>query len=164
MRVSSGRCGGVWSVSDDYEGEQLDSDITAVCLNGSDRSRPRKQTKQTNVSRVFAHPHQPHIPSVQWYIHIFSDATHYYVHKCMNVFICIKLHGKFAEQSWISFKIMRTMWYIYNFDSYALKGSYYSKQNHFYKEFEHSLVPVCENNQPIMLKIQPLIFYNTDES
>ncbi len=32
-------------------------------------------------------------------------------------------------------------------------------KNHFYKVFEHSCVAaVCENNQPIMLKIHPLIF------
>ncbi len=32
-------------------------------------------------------------------------------------------------------------------------------KNHFYKVFEHSCVAaVCENNQPIMLKIHQLIF------
>ncbi len=32
-------------------------------------------------------------------------------------------------------------------------------KNHFYKLFEHSCVAaVCENNQPIMLKIHQLIF------
>ncbi len=32
-------------------------------------------------------------------------------------------------------------------------------KNHFYKVFEHSCVAaVCENNQPIMLKINQLIF------
>ncbi len=32
-------------------------------------------------------------------------------------------------------------------------------ENHFYKVFEDSCVTaVCDNNQPIMLKIHPLIF------
>ncbi len=39
-----------------------------------------------------------------------------------------------------------------------LKGDLLCK-NHFYKLFEHSCVAaVCENNQPIMLKIHQLIF------
>ncbi len=44
---------------------------------------------------------------------------------------------------------------IYDFD---FKGDLLCK-NHFYKVFEHSCVAaVCENNQPIMLKIHQLIF------
>ncbi len=40
---------------------------------------------------------------------------------------------------------------------YALKGTYYYYP--FYKEFEHSCVAsVCENNQPVMVKIHPLTF------
>ncbi len=40
----------------------------------------------------------------------------------------------------------------------AVKGDLLCK-NHFYKVFEHSCVAaVCENNQPIMVKIHPLIF------
>ncbi len=56
---------------------------------------------------------------------------------------------------------------ILNSDSHCchLKGTYYAK-NHFYKVFEHSCVAaVCENNQPIMLKIHQLIFfYKTNKS
>ncbi len=42
-----------------------------------------------------------------------------------------------------------------------LKGTYYAKHVYVFM-FEHSCVAaVCENNQPIMLKIHPLIFlYN----
>ncbi len=40
----------------------------------------------------------------------------------------------------------------------TFKGDLLCK-NHFYKVFEHSCVAaVCENNQPIMLKIHQLIF------
>ncbi len=40
-----------------------------------------------------------------------------------------------------------------------IKGDLLCK-NHFYKLFEHSCVAaVCENNQPIMLKIHQLIFF-----
>ncbi len=43
--------------------------------------------------------------------------------------------------------------------NYPFKGDLLCK-NHFYKLFEHSCVAaVCENNQPIMLKIQQLIFF-----
>ncbi len=32
-------------------------------------------------------------------------------------------------------------------------------KNHFYKVFEHSCVAaMCENNQPIMVKIHPIIY------
>ncbi len=41
----------------------------------------------------------------------------------------------------------------------TFKGDLLCK-NHFYKVFEHSCVAaVCENNQPIMLKIHQLIFF-----
>ncbi len=41
----------------------------------------------------------------------------------------------------------------------CFKGDLLCK-NHFYKVFEHSCVAaVCENNQPIMLKIHQLIFF-----
>ncbi len=40
----------------------------------------------------------------------------------------------------------------------VFKGDLLCK-NHFYKVFEHSCVAaVCENNQPIILKVHPLIF------
>ncbi len=41
----------------------------------------------------------------------------------------------------------------------ALKGTYYAK-NHFYKGVWTQLCgrSVCENNQPVMEKIHPLIF------
>ncbi len=46
---------------------------------------------------------------------------------------------------------------IFNFDILNLKGDLLCK-NHFYKLFEHSCVAaVCENNQPIMVKIHQLI-------
>ncbi len=39
-----------------------------------------------------------------------------------------------------------------------IKGDLLCK-NHFYKVFEHSCVAaVCENNQPVMVKIHPLVF------
>ncbi len=45
------------------------------------------------------------------------------------------------------------------FQQGCIKGDLLSK-NHFYKVFEHSCVAaVCENNQPIMLKIHQLIFF-----
>ncbi len=44
----------------------------------------------------------------------------------------------------------------YSSQSLCLKGTYYAKNN-FYKVFEHSCVAsVCENNQPVMVKILPL--------
>ncbi len=45
-----------------------------------------------------------------------------------------------------------------NRNHFFFKGDLLCK-NHFYKLFEHSCVAaVCENNQPIMLKIHQLIF------